>query len=74
MLQSRLVHRLFMRGARQFTAQPAGFCYVLMLLTVQVPHWCPGSDIRTMPRRLRLRMSEPKGHQQTWLSRVVLDL
>ena len=36
--------------------------------------WCPGSDIRMMPRQVRLRMSEPKGHRQISDSSVVLDL
>jgi hypothetical protein len=36
--------------------------------------WRPGSDIRTMPRQARLRMSEPKGHQQILDSSVDLDL
>src|SRR5215471_4921549 len=36
--------------------------------------WCPGSDIRIMSWRVRLRMSEPKGHWQILDSSVVLDL
>src|SRR6516225_12071989 len=39
-----------------------------------MPPWCPGSDIRIPSRQVRLRMSEPKGHQQTLDSSVVLDL
>jgi hypothetical protein len=35
---------------------------------------CPGSDIRMMLRRVHLRMSEPKGHQQILFSCVALDL
>ena len=35
---------------------------------------CPGSDIRMMLRRVHLRMSEPKGHQQILSSSVALDL
>jgi hypothetical protein len=36
--------------------------------------WCLGSDIRMLPRWVRLRMSEPKRHQQIWISSGVLDL
>src|SRR5580692_6652500 len=35
---------------------------------------CPGSDIRIPSRRIRLRMSEPKGHWQISNFSVVLDL
>src|SRR5690242_18259594 len=38
------------------------------------PHQCPGSDIRIMSPRIRLRMSEPKGHWQVSDSGAVLDL
>src|SRR5579864_2563513 len=37
-------------------------------------HQCPGSDIRILSRRVRLRMSEPKGHWQIYDSSVALTL
>jgi hypothetical protein len=41
---------------------------------IRLANWCPGSVIRIISRRVRLRMSEPKGHQQISDSSVVLDL
>src|SRR5579872_592627 len=35
-------------------------------------HWRPGSDIRILSLRVRLRMSEPKGHQQIYGSSEAL--
>jgi hypothetical protein len=36
--------------------------------------WCPGSDIRIVSRLARLRMPEPRGHQQTSVFSAVFDL
>src|SRR6516225_4312307 len=54
MLQSCLVHRLFIRGARQFATQPAGSCYVFGAVDGAIPYWHPAATAN----RLRLPLRE----------------